>query len=140
MQIIPSFIDHSNISMLPYCSKKPSCVKVCSQGFGSLPKLSKGAFEALKLSQQEIQSGIPPSTCVGSLHCCCITEAYSAPPPLAPAFMCYHFSVLCLFICQAAWRLPHHCVGTAGFIKHLTSSQYLMVNLNQGAAGPHSRN
>lgn len=64
------------------------------------------------------------------------------PPyaPLAPAFLCYHFSVLCLFICQAAWRLPHHCAGTAGFIKHLTSSQYLMVNLNQGAAGLHSRN
>lgn len=36
--------------------------------------------------------------------------------------------------------VPHHCAGTAGFIKHLTSSRYLMVNLNQGAAGPHSRN
>lgn len=120
---------------------KKDCVKMCSQDFGSLLKFSKGAFEALKLSQWGLQSGSPPSTCVGSLHCCCITEAYPPPPaPLAPAFLCYHFSVLCLFICQAAWRLPHHCAGTAGFIKHLTSSQYLMVNLNQGAAGLHSRN
>lgn len=154
--IIHSFMDHSNIPKLPYSSKKTtkknSRVKVCSQDFGSaiffphrsLPKLSKGAFEALKLPQQELQSGAhhpPVRLWVWGLCIVATSQRLRVPPTPWLLLSCATTSQYFVFSSgRLRGGLPHHCAGTAGFIKHLTSSRYLMVYLNQGAAGPHSRN
>lgn len=112
----------------------------------SLLKLSKGAFEALEVSTAGAAAREPtvlwPTVSVGSLHCCSITEPRAATPtPLWLLLSCATTSVCLVFSSgRGCGKVPHHCAGTAGFIKRLTSSRYLMVHLNQGAAGPHSRN
>lgn len=132
--------------------QKNSRVKVCSQDFGSaiffphrsLPKLSKGAFEALKLPQQELQSGahhLPARLWVWGLCIVATSQRLRVPPTPWLLLSCATTSQYFVFSSgRLRGGLPHHCAGTAGFIKHLTSSRYLMVHLNQGAAGPHSRN
>lgn len=155
--IIHSFMDHSNIPKLPYHSKKQnktknSCVKVCSQDFGS------AIFSPTDLSRSSPKEPLKPWSCLsrsyrqeptihlrgcecGGLCIVATSQRLSVPPTPWLLLSCATTSQYFVFSSgRLRGGLPHHCAGTAGFIKHLTSSRYLMVHLNQGAAGPRSRN